>query len=240
MLWTALVLGMLGSLHCVGMCGPIGLMLPIRNMPKKEAIFYVFLYHTGRLTAYFSIGLLFGFLGKGLFLYGFQQRLSVLVGVLMIIIVLLPYSYFKKYNFAKPIYFIVAKIKSRLGFYIRNKSKTSSFFIGFFNGYLPCGLVYMALLGAISTATPIQGGVYMVIFGLGTIPMLSIFVFAGNFVNLSIRNKLQKIIPVFVVLVGLLFILRGLGLGIPYLSPSDAQLQISNTSANCVTVEKTK
>ncbi len=240
MLWTALVLGIAGSFHCVGMCGPIGLMLPMDPKSGKKSIPYVILYHIGRLLAYFTIGFLFGLLGKGLFLYGFQQRLSVLVGVAMIIIVLLPYSSFKTYNFGKPFYLLVAKIKSKLGFYIKNKSKTSSFFIGFFNGYLPCGLVYMALLGAVSMATPLLGGVYMVIFGFGTIPLLSIFIFAGNFVNLSVRNKIQKAVPVFVVIVGVLFILRGLGLGIPYVSPSDAKLKISTTSAECVTIKKEK
>ncbi|MBS9766422.1 MAG: sulfite exporter TauE/SafE family protein [Flavobacteriaceae bacterium] len=240
MLWTALILGMAGSFHCVGMCGPIGLMIPMHKNSKKRSIPYVLLYHLGRLSAYFSIGLLFGFLGKGLFLYGFQQRLSVLVGVLMIIVVLLPYSSFKTYNFGKPFYFLIAKIKNKLGYYIKNKSKTSSFFIGFFNGYLPCGLVYMALLGAISTATPLLGGFYMVVFGLGTIPLLSIFIFVGNFINLSIRNKIQKLVPVFVIIVGVLFILRGLGLGIPYLSPSDAKLRISNTSAECGIIKNVK
>ncbi len=240
MLWTALILGLAGSLHCVGMCGPIVLMLPVQRKSKLESFLYILMYHSGRLLAYFTIGILFGLLGKGLFLSGFQQRLSILVGVIMIIIILIPSSLFKKYNFSKPFYFIIAKIKSKLGFYIKNKSKISSFFIGFFNGYLPCGLVYMALLGAISMATPLWGGIYMVIFGLGTIPLLSILIFAGNFVNLSIRNKIQKAIPVLVVIMGLLFILRGLGLGIPYLSPSDAKLQISNTSANCVNVEKIK
>ena len=80
----------------------------------------------------------------------------------------------------------------------------------------------------------------MILFGLGTIPMLTTAVFLGNFVNLSLRSKIQKAIPVFVVIIGLLFVLRGLGLGIPYISPSDANLQLSNNPADCITIEKNK
>jgi sulfite exporter TauE/SafE len=75
----------------------------------------------------------------------------------------------------------------------------------------------------------------MFIFGLGTIPMMTVAVFAGNFLKLSIRNKIQKAIPVFVVIIGLLFILRGLGLGIPYVSPSNTKLIISTNSSGCNT-----
>ena len=78
----------------------------------------------------------------------------------------------------------------------------------------------------------------MVLFGIGTIPLMTGAIFLGNFVNLSLRNKIQKAIPVFVVIIGLLFIMRGLGLGIPYISPSDAKLQISNNPADCITIEK--
>ena len=96
----------------------------------------------------------------------------------------------------------------------------------------------MALLGSISTGNALNGSLYMAIFGMGTIPLMTGAIFLGNFVNLSLRNKIQKAIPVFVVVIGLLFILRGLGLGIPYISPSDAKLQISNNPADCITTEK--
>lgn len=238
MLWTAIILGFAGSLHCVGMCGPIGLMLPVDRKSPIKLTMHTFLYHLGRLSAYFTIGVFFGFIGKGLFLAGFQQRLSILMGIFMIVIALIPTSFLNKYHFSRPIYFIIAKVKKKLGFYLQKKSKTALFFIGFFNGYLPCGLVYMALIGAVSMASALQGGLYMAIFGIGTIPLLSAFIFAGNFVNLSVRNKIQKMIPIFVVIVGLLFVLRGLGLGIPYVSPSNAKLQISNNPANCITIEK--
>lgn len=237
MLWTALLLGLAGSFHCIGMCGPIAFMLPVDRSSKVKTVFQTFLYHFGRILSYSLIGLLFGFIGKGLYLAGFQQRLSILMGVIMILLVVVPVSIFNKFNFSKPIYKLISKVKQKLGLYLNKKSNKALFSIGFFNGFLPCGLVYMALIGSISTGNPLQGSLYMALFGLGTIPLMTAAVLLGNFVNLSLRTKIQKAIPVFIVFIGLLFILRGLGLGIPYISPSDAKLQISNNPADCVTVE---
>jgi hypothetical protein len=237
MLWTALILGLAGSFHCIGMCGPIAFVLPVDKSSKARLSFQTFLYHFGRLLSYSIIGILFGFIGKGLYLAGFQQRLSILVGVLMIALIITPVSIFNKYNFTKPLYKIIGKIKQQLGLYLNKKSNKSIFLIGFFNGFLPCGLVYMALIGSISTGNVLNGGLYMFLFGLGTIPLMTAAILLGNFINLTVRKKIQKAIPVFVVIIGILFILRGLGLGIPYISPSDAKLQISNNPAECITVE---
>lgn len=238
MLWTAFVLGLAGSFHCIGMCGPIAFMLPVDRSSKPKLFYQIFLYHFGRLLSYSIIGVLFGFIGKGLYLAGFQQRLSILMGVIMIVMVAIPVSIFNKYNFSKPLYKIIGQVKKRLGLYLNKKSNKAIFSIGFFNGLLPCGLVYMALIGSISTGTATQGATYMFLFGMGTVPLMTAAVLVGNFVKLSVRAKIQKVIPVFVVIIGLLFILRGLGLGIPYISPSDAKLQISNNPADCVTIEK--
>ena len=238
MLWTGFLFGLAGAFHCVGMCGPIALVLPINRKSKTSFVFQTFLYHFGRITSYGIIGFFFGIVGKGLYLSGFQQRLSVLTGVIMILFVLIPEKLFNKYNFSKPLYKIIGIIKSKLGLYLKEKSNKALFLAGFFNGFLPCGLVYIALIGSISTGNAVEGALYMALFGLGTVPLMTSAVLLGNFVNLSIRVKIQKAIPVFVVIIGLLFILRGLGLGIPYISPSDAKLQISNNPADCVTIEK--
>ena len=238
MLWTAFILGLAGSFHCIGMCGPIAFVLPLDRTSKGKMVYQTFLYHFGRLLSYSIIGILFGLIGKGLYLAGFQQRLSVLMGVIMILAVIIPVSILNKYNFSRPMYKLIGLVKKNLGLYLNKKSNKALFTIGFFNGFLPCGLVYMALIGAISTGNVINGSLYMFLFGLGTIPLMTAAIFLGNFVNLSLRNKIQKAIPVFVIIIGLLFILRGLGLGIPYISPSDAKLQISNNPVECVTIEK--
>lgn len=237
MLYSALILGLLGSFHCIGMCGPIAFVLPLNRENNFKKTIQVSLYHLGRLLTYSFIGLIFGLLGKGLFLMGFQQRISILVGVLMIVIVLIPVRTFNKYNFSKPLYSFVGKVKSGLGKLLKNKSNKALFTIGILNGFLPCGLVYMALVGSIATTDTALGALYMFIFGLGTIPLMTVAVYLGNVLSISVRNKIQKVIPVFVVMIGILFILRGMGLGIPYISPSDASLTISNNPSECVDVD---
>ena len=198
-------------------------------------IVQTFLYHFGRLLTYSIIGLLFGLIGKGLYLSGFQQRLSILMGVIMILTILTPTKILNKFNLTKPLYQSIGKVKSNLGLYLKQKSNKAFFLIGFFNGFLPCGLVYMAIMGAISSGNIFSGALYMFLFGLGTIPMMTGAIYLGNFLKISIRNKIQKAIPIFVLIIGLLFILRGMGLGIPYLSPSDAKLHLSNNPATCIT-----
>ncbi len=237
MLWTAFLLGIAGSMHCVGMCGPIVFVLPVDRSNTPKMLWQLFLYQLGRVLSYSVIGLLFGFVGKGLYLAGFQQRISILMGVVMIVVVLVPARILNKYNFSKPVFGLIQTVKKKMGIYLQRKSSKALFSLGIFNGFLPCGLVYMALLGSVATGSEIYGAFYMFLFGLGTIPMMVSIFFLGNVVNLSMRKKIQRFIPVFVVIIGLLFILRGLGLGIPYLSPSDAKLQISNMSKDCVTVE---
>ena len=170
--------------------------------------------------AYGIIGLVFGLVGKGLYIFGFQQKLSIAIGILMIIVVLIPYRTFAKYNFSKPIYKVISKIKNRLGQELKKKTPDTFLTIGFLNGFLPCGLVYMALFGAIAMGNALEGGLYMVLFGLGTIPLMTTAIYLGNFLKSATRQKVQKLIPAFVVLIGVLFILRGLGLGIPYVSPA--------------------
>ncbi len=235
MLYTALILGLVGSFHCLGMCGPIAFVLPVDRKKKSRMIWQIVLYHTGRLLTYSIIGLLFGLLGRGLYLAGFQQRLSILIGVIMILSVIIPDKIFNRYNFTRPLYKFIGKIKQKLGLYLKQTSNKALFLIGFFNGFLPCGLVYMALIGSVATGNALNGAMYMFVFGLGTIPMMTGAVMLGNFVNLSIRNKIQKAIPIFVVIIGLLFILRGMGLGIPYLSPPDTKLDLSNKPMSCST-----
>lgn len=235
MLYTALILGLVGSFHCLGMCGPIAFVLPVDRKKKSRMILQIVLYHTGRLLTYSIIGLLFGLLGKGLYLAGFQQRLSILIGIIMILSVIIPAKVFNRYSFTRPLYHVIGKLKQKLGLYLRQTSNKALFLIGFFNGFLPCGLVYMALIGSIATGDSLSGALYMFVFGLGTVPLMSGAVILGNFVSLKFRNKIQKAIPIFVIIIGLLFVLRGLGLGIPYLSPPDTKLDLTNKPTSCNT-----
>lgn len=232
MLYSAFILGLLGSFHCIGMCGPIAFMLPVDRSNTYKNVFQISIYHLGRLLAYSIMGLVFGLIGKGLYLFGFQQQLSIIIGIVMILVVLIPYKTFNKYNFSKPVYNIISKVKSALGAALKKKTPDTFLTIGFLNGFLPCGLVYMAIFGAIAGGTALEGSLYMAIFGLGTIPLMTTAIFFSNFLKGALRQKIQKAIPVFVVLIGVLFILRGLGLGIPYISPAPVSDMVTN-SVNC-------
>lgn len=233
MLWSAIVLGFMGSLHCVGMCGPIALMLPVdRKNPAKKAL-QMGLYHLGRATAYALLGLVFGFVGKGLYLFGMQQRLSVFIGVLMILVALVPTRLVNRYNLSGPIARIISKIKSRLGKELQKRTPDTFLTIGFLNGFLPCGLVYMGLFGAMAMGGPWWGALFMVFFGLGTVPLMSGAVYFGSMLKGNARNTVRKWIPVFVVCMGLLFVLRGLGLGIPYVSPKEPQQTLVSAQMEC-------
>ncbi|WP_417941790.1 sulfite exporter TauE/SafE family protein [Flavobacterium sp. RS13.1] len=229
MLYSAFILGLISSLHCVGMCGPIAMMLPVDHQNGAKKVVQIITYHLGRLTAYATIGLIFGLLGRGFFLAGLQQKMSIFIGLAMIAAVLIPESIFSKYNFSKPVYKVISNLKSSLGSQFKNKSYKSLFTIGLLNGFLPCGMVYVALFGAIAMQSAGLGVLYMLLFGLGTIPLMTIAVYMHSLLKLPFRNKIQKAIPYVAVIIGVLFILRGLGLGIPYVSPSNMSLFVQGS-----------
>lgn len=232
MLYTALIFGLISSFHCIGMCGPIAMMLPVDRSNPAKKVTQIITYHLGRITAYTTIGFVFGLLGRGFFIAGIQQKLSIILGILMIVAIVIPEKVFAQYNFSKPVFRLISRVKQALGNQFKNKSYQSLFTIGLLNGFLPCGMVYVALFGAIAMQSIGLSIVYMVLFGLGTVPLMSTVVYINSFLTVSVRNKIQKAIPYVVVLIGVLFILRGLGLGIPYVSPSTMSLFVQ-ANPNC-------
>ncbi len=232
MLFTAFIFGLISSFHCIGMCGPIALMLPVDRSNQAKKVTQIISYHLGRLTAYGTIGLLFGILGKGFYLAGMQQNLSLFIGVAMIMVLLIPEKIVAQYNLSKPVFKLISKVKSALGSQFKKKSYKSLFTIGLLNGFLPCGMVYVALFGAVAMQSALFGTYYMLLFGLGTVPMMSSVVYLNSLMTISFRNRIQKIIPYVGVVIGILFILRGLGIGIPYISPSNISLFVQN-KPNC-------
>ena len=229
MIYTALILGLISSLHCIGMCGPIAMMLPLDRSNEAKRVTQILTYHIGRITSYSILGLFFGLLGRGLFLAGFQQKMSIWVGILMVVVVLVPEKAFAQLNFSKPVFRIISQLKSALGQQFKKKTYSAIFTIGILNGFLPCGLVYVALFGAIAMQNVTLGIGYMVLYGLGTIPMMSAVIYISNMLTMPIRNRIQKLIPIMIVGVGMLFILRGMGLNIPFISPSNVSLFVQNT-----------
>ena len=218
-LLTALTIGFLGSFHCIGMCGPIAVALPV---PKSSNIVFFsgrVLFNFGRLISYGIMGLLFGFLGKGFVAWGYQQSLSIALGVIIIILLVIPAKYKNRFLGMNIILKITEPLKRSIGKLFKRTSLPSFLLIGFLNGFLPCGFVYIGLAGAAATGAPVTGMLFMVLFGLGTVPaMLAVSLF-GKLISLNVRKKISRAIPVLAFMLALIFILRGLNLGIPYLSP---------------------
>lgn len=218
-LLAALSIGFVGSMHCIGMCGPIALALPVHGKSAFTRIAGPLLYNTGRVLTYFVLGMVFGLLGKGFVIGGYQQWLSIIMGVTVLVIVLLPASVKTRLSMINVIAPAIAKVKSLLGSFLKQRTAGSLFVIGVLNGLLPCGLVYLAVAGAIATGDVLKSGMFMAVFGLGTIPAMLFVTMAKTIVSVNIRSKISKAIPVFTVVMACLLILRGLDLGIPYLSP---------------------
>ncbi|MCH4824470.1 sulfite exporter TauE/SafE family protein [Gramella lutea] len=225
---SALIFGLLGSFHCIGMCGPIAFLLPLDRENNLRRLLQIFLYHSGRIFSYAVIGLAFGIVGKGLSLFGLQQQLSIIMGTIMLLLVLIPKRKLGKLNPENAGFKFVSNLKNHLGKELQKKKPDTFFTVGFLNGFLPCGLVYMAVLGAIAGGSALEGSLYMVLFGLGTIPLMTSAIWLSNIISLKSRKYIRRFIPLFVGVIAIMFILRGLGLGIPYVSPKQQTERVSS------------
>lgn len=221
---TPLTIGLIGSFHCIGMCGPIAVSLPLKSNNPFAKVSGAVIYNLGRSVTYGILGVFFGLLGQGIQLAGFQQWTSIILGAAMIAGVLFPYIFKQKANLGSLFTGYAARLINSLRKLFSNSSYKSLLGIGLLNGLLPCGLVYVAIAGAINTNQVISGALFMVLFGLGTIPMMILISLAGNMIGSKLRAGMRKVVPYFVVLLGILFILRGLSLGIPYISPKAEKL----------------
>lgn len=230
---SALILGLGSGFHCIGMCGPIALSM---GLTKQQALNFHLqntTYNLGRIVTYAFLGAVLGIVGEGFNVAGIQQYLTVGVGILLIVMAL--FSFGGK-NFASKIPFLskfLLSIKINLGKYLQKPGYSSRFITGILNGFLPCGMVYMALTTSLAAGGVWQGATFMALFGLGTFPFMFAVVFFGNMMNTAFRVKVLKIIPVMMIILGGLFVLRGLELGIPLVSPKKEAMQvIHNDSEN--------
>ena len=214
-IWTAFILGLVGSLHCAGMCGPLALALPGAAASTARFALGRVAYNLGRIVTYCALGTVFGLFGKTLLLAGVQRWVSISLGVVLIIGLFTS----RKLALWKPVTMLVNQLKARMSGLLRQRSLMSVGALGLLNGLLPCGLVYVSAAGATATGNILNGALYMAAFGAGTLPMMLAIGLGGKLVPLSFRLKLRGAIPVSVFLLGALLILRGMSLGIPYVSP---------------------
>jgi uncharacterized protein len=220
----AFLLGLVGSLHCAGMCGPLALALPAAGNSIPTYVLGRVAYNAGRIITYCVLGLVFGLVGCTFLMAGLQRWVSIALGVAL----LLGLFASRRLALARPVTAAVNQLKSRMWILLQRRSVSGLAALGLLNGLLPCGLVYVACAGAAATGGTLAGACYMTAFGVGTVPMMLAISLSGKLVPTSLRLMLVKTIPVCVFFLATLLILRGMSLGIPYVSPD-----LSASGASC-------
>jgi uncharacterized protein len=211
----ALALGLLGSLHCAAMCGPLMLALPVTAAGSYRFIAGRMIYQAGRMVTYVLLGLAAGLVGKSVFMIGMQRWVSIGLGVA----ILGGWFVSKRVAVSAPVIRGVAVLKRAMSTQLQRRGLRSLAVLGMLNGLLPCGLVYAALASAVTQGTIWSAAGFMAVFGVGTLPMMLGLSLAGRMLSPAWRGRLNRLIPVGIGLLAVLLILRGLSLGIPYLSP---------------------
>jgi len=212
------------------MCGPIALSMGLTKNQKTNFYLQNLTYQFGRILTYGLLGAVLGIVGESFELVGFQNYLTIGVGILLIV---MAFFSFGGKDFATRIPWIskgLLRVKMQLGKILQRPDYKSRFATGILNGFLPCGMVYMALTASLAAGGIWQGSVFMLLFGLGTFPFMFAVVFLGNFMTTALRTKILKIIPVLMIVLGGLFIMRGLELGIPYISPNADSLKVNHST----------
>lgn len=228
---AGLVLGLISSMHCIGMCGPLMLALPVRHLDKWKQVLSIFLYNAGRILTYSLIGALLGLAGRRIYLAGFQRWFTIVLGVVMLVLAV---NNIYKQTSVRPkwLQWVHTRIQQlMLRSYLSSKKVNdfvssplggrgaNYFLLGMANGLLPCGMVYLAIAGAVTANSVFQSVLFMFLFGAGTLPaMLALGIF-GLRITLPVRQKMKAAMPYVVVAMAVVLILRGLNLGIPFISP---------------------
>lgn len=213
----AFLMGFFGSVHCAVMCGPIVLGLPLNGQNNWLNLLQVVLYQLGRVVTYTFLGLLVGTIGNTFSVFAKQETLSLIIGAGLIVFTILQLT--GRYTAS------LQRLQSRLLVPISKmmgkvfKLPFWGFFAGMLNGLIPCGMVYLALATALSSANSGSGAGFMLLFGLGTTPLMLIISLGGVYLKKYLRFNSQKIIPWFALFMGALFVLRASNLNIPFLSP---------------------
>ncbi len=229
---AALSLGILGSVHCIGMCGPLMLALPSASAGRGRYVAGRLIYFFGKAITYGILGAVAGSVGKGL-LMTLQQDISIIIGATMLLSVVLPLSVRSALSHYSPLRSLHSAVKNKFSLLLQQRGNGAMLGMGMLNGVLPCGLVYTALVGATLTAEPFRSGVVMFFFGLGTIPALFAVAWTGRLMTLRFRSLFSRAVPVVTAIVAVILILRGLNLGIPMISPKVSEPVRHETTVDC-------
>ncbi len=232
LLLAGLALGFISSLHCVGMCGPLALALPVYQLPYQKKIMAHVVYNLGRVTTYALLGLLFGAIGKGFYLAGWQQAFSVATGTTMLLFIILYFGLKKEIRF-KWIRDLNWEIQKSIGHFLQKRNYSSYFLLGSANGLLPCGMVYIAVGAALLTGDIGKSTLFMAAFGFATVPAMLLLAGIGTSISRAARNKIKRVTPFIMAAVAILLITRGMSLGIPFISPDIHPHAAADTPVLC-------
>ncbi len=213
LLWTAFTVGLFGSLHCVGMCGPIAFI--VGGQKTEYRWLNAILYNAGRVVTYMLMGAVIGLIGKGLFMAGLQKWVSIIIGISLLAVAIFSVNIETKIVNIPFVSRLMTKLKSQLGVFLQKHSFNAYFAVGLLNGLLPCGLVYMGIAGAMSTSDITSSIAYMAMFGLGTFPMMVASTMVGNVASVPLRKMVKRVYPVLLILFAFLFLMRGLNFDLP-------------------------
>lgn len=231
---AAFSLGLVTGLHCVGMCGPLALALPVVGKSKPAYLAGRLIYNLGRAITYTVMGILIGLAGEAFAIGGLQRWVSIGVGVMILLSLALVYfGFMPRIMESLGIWKAFGRLQQLWKAQFQNKRYSGLLTLGLINGLLPCGPVYVALAGAAATGSAATAGLFMFVFGLGTLPMMLAVSLAGKLIQMPLRRKLQKLVPASAAVVAVLLILRGMALGIPYLSPPAEATSIGGNPHSC-------
>lgn len=213
---SIITIAFLGSFgHCVGMCGGIVIAYSSAKIDKgfsrQKQTFSHLLYSLGRVSTYIFFGVLFGYFGS---LFSFDGEVNtifrMITGLIMVLAGLSLLGQIKFLTIIEHSFSTTSWYKKSFQSLIKSKSYLSFYLLGLLNGFLPCGFVYFFAVTAANTASPIYGGLVMLIFGLSTIPALfSLGFFISLFNKTSLRDIFIKLAALGVIIYGITELYRG-------------------------------
>lgn len=224
MILSAFLTGLLGSLHCLGMCGPLALSLPVgKGRGPAWGLGSSFfrgrmLYNVGRVVMYALLGGAVAMLGVAAAMFDVQRYFSLGLGAVLLLLAIRELGWTGRQSgnnlLARPGRWLTGQLAKRM----QKRGPGALFAFGMFNGLLPCGMVYVGLFQAALAETPAEGMLTMALFGLGTWPVMVTVSLSGQWLLKALGGRF-RVMPVLMTGVGLMLLLRGMALGIPYLSP---------------------
>lgn len=225
MIYSAFALGIMGSLHCVGMCGPLVSALPFNHLSPIKSLFAKLLYHSSRVFTYALIGFLFGGLGFSVNLLTGQQTISIIMSIILLISVFFP-AYISKYGSVGLMGRFNIKVKKQLGQLIRKNGFLFYVLSGMLNALLPCGLVWVAIASSLAIGNYRDSSLFMLFFGLGTIPALIGFQTTFKWISKKLPIPFYRLSNALILLIAVLLFMRGMNLG-NYFSPSSFDFELA-------------